>query len=249
MFSCLLLTILQNTDSHTACLASAQTAKFCPPESNSVCYSVNVPANTASSGTGDLFFQIQGPSSHQWMGLGQGGQMTGANIFIIYADSTGKNVTLSPRLGKGNFQPQMDNDAKVSLLDGTGIVNGVMTANVRCTASFISAGASGKIPNSVIRLKLQLMEWRKHGSEIVIDQLDLVCERWVGLEHQRPSRQPPDPLRARRIQVGSHQSCGRKLRQPVPRRDRHVDRGGRYRAHGRRLGRQQRTERQQHFRS
>ncbi len=58
--------------------------------------------------------------------------MTGANIFIIYADANGKNVTLSPRLGKGNFQPNFNTDAKVTLLDGSGIANGVMTANVRC---------------------------------------------------------------------------------------------------------------------
>jgi len=125
--------IIDNAECHLASLASAQTAKFCPSEGGSVCYSVNVPSNTASSGTGDIFFQIQGTSSHQWIGLGQGAQMTGSNIFIIYADSSGKNVTLSPRLGKGNFQPQMDTDAKVTLLDGSGIANGVMTANVRCT--------------------------------------------------------------------------------------------------------------------
>ncbi|KAI9872543.1 MAG: hypothetical protein M1830_001493 [Pleopsidium flavum] len=116
-----------------ASLVSAQTAKFCPPEGGQVCYSVNVPSNTPSSGTGDIFFQIQGPSSKQWIGLGQGGRMTGANIFIIYPDAGGKNVTLSPRLGKGNYQPNFDTDAKVTLLDGSGIANGIMTANVRCS--------------------------------------------------------------------------------------------------------------------
>lgn len=58
--------------------------------------------------------------------------MAGANIFIIYADSTGKNVTLSPRLGKGNVEPDFDGAAQVALLDGTGIEGGTMTANVRC---------------------------------------------------------------------------------------------------------------------
>ena len=59
--------------------------------------------------------------------------MEGANIFVIYSDSSGSNVTLSPRLGKGEVEPNFDTDAQVSLLDGTGIANGVMTANVKCT--------------------------------------------------------------------------------------------------------------------
>ena len=90
-----------------------------------------MPDASASSGNGDLFFQIQGPSSLQWIGLGQGSSMSGSNIFIVYADSSGSNVTLSPRLGHGNFQPDFDDQAQVSLLGGSGIANGKITANVR----------------------------------------------------------------------------------------------------------------------
>ena len=68
----------------------------------------------------------------QWVGLGQGGQMKGANIFIIYSDSDGQNITLSPRLGVGNVQPDYNSAAQVSLLEGSGIANGLMTANIRC---------------------------------------------------------------------------------------------------------------------
>lgn len=64
--------------------------------------------------------------------------MAGSNIFIIYPDSTGNNVTLSPRLGKGNYEPYYDTDAKVTLLDGSGVANGVMTANVRCESGHSS---------------------------------------------------------------------------------------------------------------
>lgn len=115
-----------------AIAVSSQVVKKCP--SGNVCFSINVPETTASSGSGDLYFQIQGPASKQWIGLGQGGanQMRNSNIFIIYADSTGSNVTLSPRLGNGEFEPDFNADAQVSLLEGSGIANGVMTANVRC---------------------------------------------------------------------------------------------------------------------
>lgn len=61
--------------------------------------------------------------------------MKGADMFIIYADASNKNITLSPRLGKGEFEPEFNSDAKVTLLEGTGIANGQMTANVRCTHS------------------------------------------------------------------------------------------------------------------
>lgn len=67
--------------------------------------------------------------------------MAGANIFIVYADASGANVTLSPRLGKGNFQPSFNKDAQVFLLEGSGIADGKLTANVRCeesSPSFIS---------------------------------------------------------------------------------------------------------------
>ena len=58
--------------------------------------------------------------------------MSGANIFIVYSDSGGQNITLSPRLGAGNFEPDYNSAAQVSLLEGSGITNGVMTANIRC---------------------------------------------------------------------------------------------------------------------
>ncbi|MCJ1438857.1 hypothetical protein MMC27_008247 [Xylographa pallens] len=107
-----------------------------------VYYSVNVPSASASSGTGDLFIQIQAPSSMQWVGLGQGEQMKGANIFIIYANSDGRNITLSPRLGAGNFQPDYNSAAQVSLLEGSGIANGLMTANIRCASCVSWNGGS-----------------------------------------------------------------------------------------------------------
>ena len=58
--------------------------------------------------------------------------MSGSNIFMVYADASGSNITLSPRLGHGNYQPDYDSTTQVSLLDGSGIANGQMTANVRC---------------------------------------------------------------------------------------------------------------------
>lgn len=71
--------------------------------------------------------------------------MEKSNIFIIYADASGSNVTLSPRLGNGPFEPDYNPDAhaQVSLVEGSGIANGLMTANVRCRCSIVTALSLG----------------------------------------------------------------------------------------------------------
>jgi len=58
--------------------------------------------------------------------------MSGSNMFIMYTDSSGTNVTLSPRLGTGHVEPKYNSAAQITMLEGTGVSNGVMTANFRC---------------------------------------------------------------------------------------------------------------------
>ncbi|KAI9707917.1 MAG: hypothetical protein M1820_004336 [Bogoriella megaspora] len=122
MFSILLASLIG--------LVSAQITKQCQ---NSICYSLNIPQNTASSGNGDIFFQISAPTSNTWVALGQGSGMSGSNIFVIYTNANGQNVTLSPRAGTGHVEPQFSSGPQVSLLAGSGVSNGMMTANVRCS--------------------------------------------------------------------------------------------------------------------
>jgi hypothetical protein len=62
--------------------------------------------------------------------------MAGAEIMIIYANSAGDNVTLSPRIATGQSQPSYNSAAQMSVLVGSGISNGVMTANILCKTSF-----------------------------------------------------------------------------------------------------------------
>ena len=72
------------------------------------------------------------PSGIQWLGLGQGGAMAGSNMFLMYSSGS-NNITLSPRSGRGEFQPNVNSAAQITLLEGTGIsADGVMTANIRC---------------------------------------------------------------------------------------------------------------------
>ncbi len=58
--------------------------------------------------------------------------MSGSDIFIIYTDASGTNVTVSPRLGTGDSEPKFNSDAKITLLDGTGVSGGNMVANFKC---------------------------------------------------------------------------------------------------------------------
>ncbi|KAH7082403.1 hypothetical protein FB567DRAFT_105717 [Paraphoma chrysanthemicola] len=110
--------------------AAAQVASVCPD--TNVCFRLNIPENTASSGSGNIFFSISAPSSYEWVALGQGRQMSGANMFLVYTNAAGTNVTLSPRTASGYNPPTLNSNAQVTLLEGSGVSNGIMTANVRC---------------------------------------------------------------------------------------------------------------------
>ncbi|KAK7745437.1 hypothetical protein SLS53_002935 [Cytospora paraplurivora] len=99
-----------------------------------ICYAVGIPQTTASSGSGNIYFQISAPTSYQWVALGTGQHMAGANIFLMYQDGNG-NVTVSPRQATGHFEPQYEaaTASKIELLSGSGVSGETMVANVRCS--------------------------------------------------------------------------------------------------------------------
>ncbi|KAF4958169.1 hypothetical protein FSARC_11053 [Fusarium sarcochroum] len=109
----------------------ALTSSFCP-ENGDVCFRWGVPEAAASSGSGNIYFQIKAPDSTQWAGLGTGAEMRGSDMFIIYQDGEG-NVTLSPRQGKGEVMPQYSKRDGLELLGGSGVKDGNMIANIRCS--------------------------------------------------------------------------------------------------------------------
>lgn len=59
-------------------------------------------------------------------------QMKDTLMFIMYADSTGKNVTVSPRLSYDNTEPSYTSNVTYTVALGSGISNGTMTASVLC---------------------------------------------------------------------------------------------------------------------
>lgn len=98
---------------------------------NGICYRVAVPQSSASSGKGNIYYQIRAPTSYSWVALGQGSSMAGSSIFVVYADGKG-NVTVSPRAGEGHVMPQEDSSVQVKLLAGSGVHRNIMTANFMC---------------------------------------------------------------------------------------------------------------------
>ncbi|KAI6890055.1 hypothetical protein KC325_g125 [Hortaea werneckii] len=95
-------------------------------------FQLSIPETAASSGNGDIYFQISAPTTYSWVALGQGNGMSGSNMFVVYTSADGNNVTVSPRLGRGQVMPEYNSNADISVLEGSGVSNGVMTANVRC---------------------------------------------------------------------------------------------------------------------
>lgn len=71
--------------------------------------------------------------------------MAGANMFVIYANAAGTNVTLSPRHGITEVEPLEDPTTNVTLLEGSGIANGQMVANVLCETNFPMQEIEGHI--------------------------------------------------------------------------------------------------------
>ncbi|KAM0286945.1 hypothetical protein ACHAQH_000629 [Verticillium albo-atrum] len=112
---------------------AADPIQNCPNGSNDVCFQVAVPQSAATAGSGNLYFQISAPDSYAWVALGTGTRMADASMFLMYQDGNG-NVTISPRQASGHVMPQAtSNGAQLELLAGSGVSNGVMTANVLCT--------------------------------------------------------------------------------------------------------------------
>ncbi|KAL2885462.1 integral membrane protein [Ceratocystis lukuohia] len=100
-------------------------------DSNGFCVQIGVPQTTVSSRSGNLYMQMQASTSYSWVALGQGHGMAGANMFLMYTDGAG-NVTVSTRYATGEVEPYAQTDTRITILEGTGISNNVMTANFVC---------------------------------------------------------------------------------------------------------------------
>ncbi|PVH84511.1 iron reductase domain protein [Cadophora sp. DSE1049] len=96
----------------------------------SINFALNIPQGDDNN---DLYFTIQAPSVSTWIAIGLGSdKMEDSLMFMAYSDSTGKNVTLSPRLSYGHVEPSYTKNVTVEVLPGTKIENGNYTVNALC---------------------------------------------------------------------------------------------------------------------
>ncbi|KAM4055119.1 cytochrome domain of cellobiose dehydrogenase [Hirsutella rhossiliensis] len=133
----------------------AATALYCPEAE--VCFRWGVPEAAAKSGSGNVYFQLRAPANYSWIGLGTGSKMQGSDMFVMYANGM-NNVTLSTRSGTGHTMPQHVERNDVQLVEGSGISNGQMVANIQCngcskldlsgSSGWIAAWAQGSPLNS-----------------------------------------------------------------------------------------------------
>ncbi|RDA93635.1 hypothetical protein CP533_4919 [Ophiocordyceps camponoti-saundersi (nom. inval.)] len=112
----------------TAAAAAARQSTFLSP-SRDLAFALSVP----ETGNTDLFFSIRASVEHAWAAVGLGSDdMKGALFLIVYRNKKRDNVTLSPRLAYGNYEPEHYPDLQYEILPGSGIVDDHMVVNVRC---------------------------------------------------------------------------------------------------------------------
>jgi hypothetical protein len=92
---------------------------------------------SAQADSGNIFLQISAPATYSWVALGQGTQMLGSNIFLVYQDGSG-NVTASCRQGAYHQEPMLNtqsNAAVLTVLAGSGVSSDgkTMVANLACS--------------------------------------------------------------------------------------------------------------------
>lgn len=84
----------------------------------------------------DVYVSIRVPVGTTWGAIGLGSNnMAGSLILMIYMNAAGDNVTFSPRVAYGNYEPVHFPDVQYEVLPGTGISNGSMTFSMRCYKS------------------------------------------------------------------------------------------------------------------
>lgn len=102
--------------------------------------------------------------------------MDGSQMFVIYGNAAGTNVTLSPRSGSGHNEPSADPASDAYLLAGSGIKDGKMTANIFCKSCSSWNGGSMNLTGSA----QQWIYASKTGDPIKSDSISASIEQHDG---------------------------------------------------------------------
>jgi hypothetical protein len=113
---------------------------FISPD-GTLAFAFTVPDN----GNTDVYFSLRVSTDRSWGAIGLGSNdMTGALFLILYRSNNNENnVTFSPRLAYGNYEPKYYPDLVFKTSNGTGVKDGYMTFNAICSEHCRSWPASG----------------------------------------------------------------------------------------------------------
>ncbi|KAL7799021.1 hypothetical protein V8C37DRAFT_366290 [Trichoderma ceciliae] len=113
---------------------------FISPD-GSLAFAFTVPDN----GNTDVYFSLRVSTDRSWGAIGLGSDdMPGALYLILYRSKNNQdNVTFSPRLAYGNYEPKYYPDLKFEAISGTGVKGGYMTFNAVCSEHCRSWPAGG----------------------------------------------------------------------------------------------------------
>ncbi|KJZ79547.1 hypothetical protein HIM_01016 [Hirsutella minnesotensis 3608] len=92
----------------------------------------------------DIYFSLRVSTEVSWGAVGLGSDdMKGALFLMLYRDDSGQNVTFSPRLAYGNYEPKFYPELEYEVLPGTGIVDDHMVFVAKCIRHCRSWPAAG----------------------------------------------------------------------------------------------------------
>ncbi|KAM0254709.1 hypothetical protein ACHAQJ_006490 [Trichoderma viride] len=113
---------------------------FISPD-GTLAFAFTVPDN----GNTDVYFSMRVSTERSWGAIGLGSNdMPGALFLILYRSQNNENnVTFSPRLAYGNYEPKYYPDLKFETSNGTGVKDGYMTFNAVCSEHCRSWPAGG----------------------------------------------------------------------------------------------------------
>ncbi|XWW93484.1 hypothetical protein V2A60_001417 [Cordyceps javanica] len=81
----------------------------------------------------DYFVTMRLRTTRSWGAIGLGSHdMAGALYFVMYLNDRGDNVTFSPRLAYGNYEPRFYDTMRWEYLPGTRVQDGFATLSFRC---------------------------------------------------------------------------------------------------------------------
>ncbi|EAW25742.1 cytochrome and DOMON domain-containing protein [Aspergillus fischeri NRRL 181] len=173
---------------------------FRPPDCDDISFTIAVANSANASHHPAIFLQIEAPIAVEWIALGLGDQMDGADMFLVYASSP-KGVTVSPRAGTGHVPPEYNPKARFSILPKTGIVNETMIARFQCHSCLEVTTNATESASSWIWAYKNGPPMNTHNVTATIDFHDAFGAVVVDLNHARSTdlSDDGDPFRDARL--------------------------------------------------